>query len=92
MKLSHLIACVIASLAIYAGMGAVVGLVVAIGQAHEGDKLGNCHVYGDGKCGDMAPWHGFTGAAPDEPLIKCARGFVVETINGIDHISCADIV
>jgi hypothetical protein len=50
-------------LALVAVAGALcLWLLVTVLTAQEGDPLGNCHIYGDGRCGDTAPWHGFVGS------------------------------
>jgi hypothetical protein len=56
MKPSHLIAACVASMCLWAGIGASVAMVVT---AQEDDALANCWVYGDHDCGSQAPWHGF---------------------------------
>lgn len=64
------------------------GIYGELAEVREGDATFNCYVMGNLTCGDTAPWHGFTGAAPDEPVLKCREGFRVETINGVDNITC----
>jgi hypothetical protein len=92
MRLSQLVACIVASVVMWFGIGTMAMLGTMVAQAKEGNALGNCHIYGDGRCGESAPWHGFTGATPEEPMLKCARGFRVETIDGLDHITCENVI
>lgn len=45
-------------------VGVLVGVTVAYDvivdpQEDGGNVMLNCYVYGDGKCGPNAPWHGF---------------------------------
>ena len=57
MKVSHLIACCVASMILWVSLGTAVGIF--LGTREEDDAFANCYVYGDGDCGPKAPWHGF---------------------------------
>lgn len=91
---------VLVSLALASMMITFLSLVGGLTMIHKvadftedsGSIVLNCHLYGDGNCGTDAPWHGFVNIAHTTAEIQCARGFRVETINGLDHISCEDVI
>jgi len=56
MKVWQLVVCCLASMVMWAGIGASVALVAS---AQEDDPWANCWVYGDHDCGPNGPWHGF---------------------------------